>query len=209
MRRLTHQQAFGFAGEQEGGDGQHAGDAQRGHAIQDRHLQQLRGEQADQREAQAEQGGAVFQQHGERGGVLAAAEGFEVAQRTLGGAELAQRDPPRGALEHDRDAEHDVADQVVGGRLGIADVLDAFVGRYTGAGREHQQCHDEAPEVQLAPVAEGMQGVRLLLRAAQAIQQQQLVDGVHQGVDALAEHGRTAGNAGGDELGDGDCEVAG
>jgi len=54
-----------------------------------------------------------------------------------------------------------------------------------------------------------MHGIGLLLGTAQAVQQQQLVDGIHQRVDALAEHRRAARQPGGDELGDGDAQVAG
>ncbi|MNN71487.1 hypothetical protein D3C81_1874290 [compost metagenome] len=94
MGRLTDQQALGLAREQERRQRQHTGNAQRGDPIQHRHLQQLRGQQSDQGKAEAEQGGTVFQQHGEGGRILAATERLEVSQRALAAAELAQRNPP-------------------------------------------------------------------------------------------------------------------
>ncbi|MNI63999.1 hypothetical protein D3C73_1194150 [compost metagenome] len=78
---------------------------------------------------------------------------------------------------------------MIAGRLRLADVLDAFVGRDAGAGGEYQQGDDEAPEVQLAAVAERVQGVGGLLGTAQAVQQQHFVEGVDQRMHALAEHG--------------------
>ncbi len=46
-----------------------------------------------------------------------------------------------------------------------------------------------------------MYRVRRLAGAAQPVQQQHLVEGVDQRMHAFAEHGRAAGDAGGDELG--------
>ncbi|MNN68149.1 hypothetical protein D3C81_1838330 [compost metagenome] len=53
-----------------------------------------------------------------------------------------------------------------------------------------------------------MQGVGGLFGTAQTVQQQHFVEGIDQRVYALAEHGRAAGQASGDELGNGDGEVA-
>jgi hypothetical protein len=64
---------------------------------------------------------------------------------------------------------------VVGGRLRPADVLDALVRRNAGASGEHQQGDDEAPEVQLAAIAEWMHRVRRLAGTAQAVQQQEFI----------------------------------
>ena len=160
-------------------------------------------------EAGIPKGGAVFQQHGEGGRVLAAAEGLEIAERALGAPELAQRHPPRGALEQEGDAQHAVAQCVVAGGLWVADVLDAFVGRNARACSKHQQGDDEAPEVEFAPIAEGMHRIGCLAGTPQAVEQQQFVEGVDQRMHALAEHGRAAGDARGDELGHGDGQVAG
>src|SRR5262249_52832823 len=74
---------------------------------------------------------------------------------------------------------------------------------------EHQQRHDEAPEIELPAVAEGMADVGGLGGAPEPVEQQHLVDGVHQGVNAFAQHRGAAGQPGGHELHRGDRQVAG
>ena len=72
-----------------------------------------------------------------------------------------------------------------------------------------QQRDDEAPEVDLAPVAEGMRLVGRPLGAPEAVQEQHLVAGVDERMDAFAEHRGAARDPGGGELRDRDQQVAG
>ena len=75
-------------------------------------------------------------------------------------------------------------------RVGMQDVLDAFIKGNAGANREHQQRDDEAPEIQFAAVAERMAGVWRLFRLPHAVQQQTLIAGIDHRVDGFAEHRR-------------------
>ena len=85
--------------------------------------------------------------------------------------------------------------------------MHAFVHRHSGAEREHQHRDHEAPEIELAAVAERMEVVGRPLRRAAAPHQQQLVGGIDDAVHALGQHRRGAGDRGRDELGRGDAEV--
>ena len=85
---------------------------------------------------------------------------------------------------------------------------DALVDRYAGADGEDQKRHDEAPEIDLAAMAERVGAVGLGARAAQAVEQQHLVAGVDQRMHAFRQHRGRAGDRGGDELGDRDQQVA-
>src|SRR5213075_2972676 len=93
--------------------------------------------------------------------------------------------------------------------LGVADVVDAFIDRDARAEREDHQRDDEAPEIQLAAMAERVLGVRWALGAMQPVQQQDLVAAIHQGMDGFRQHGRAAGDYRGRGLGGCYEEVAG
>ncbi len=93
-------------------------------------------------------------------------------------------------------------------RGGVDDVGDALVDGHPAADGEDADGHDEAPEVDLHAVAERVLLVGGLRAAAQAVVEQDAVAGVHQGVDALGDHGRAAGEPGGHELDGGDGHVA-
>src|SRR3546814_1273383 len=69
---------------------QHA-DRQRSHPVQRRHLQPVRQRHADEREQQAEQCGAVFEQHRERARIIAFARRLQIATMPLDAPELGQR----------------------------------------------------------------------------------------------------------------------
>ena len=141
-------------------------------------------------------------------GSLLRRNGLEIAELALVATERAQCHHPRDAFEHERRRQHHVIDPGPGDRLGMPQVHDAFVDRHAGAHRQHQQRDHERPEVEFAPIAERMAFVWCLGRARAAVQQQQFVDRIHQRVHALADHGRAAGDRGGDELGDRDGHVA-
>jgi hypothetical protein len=79
-------------------------------------------------------------------------------------------------------------------------VVDALVQGHARSQREDGERDHEAPEVDLAAVPEGVRLVRGAGRTPQAVQQEDLVAGVDEGVHGLAEHRGAAGDGGGDEL---------
>src|SRR5262249_49854552 len=80
-------------------------------------------------------------------------------------------------------------------------VPDALVDRHTGAQRKNEQRDDKAPEVELAGVSQRMVAIGWPLGTAQSIQQQQLVAGIDQRMNRLAQHGRAVGKGGSGEVG--------
>src|SRR3569833_3406399 len=89
----------------------------------------------------------------------------------------------------------------------MGDVDDPFVDGNTRAEREYQHRDHEAPEVELAAVAERVVLIGRLLSLAPAPHQQQLIGRIDKTVDALREHRRRPGNRGGDELRNRDSDV--
>ncbi len=134
---------------------------------------------------------------------------MEVVEIALGLAEFLQRDPPRRAFEDHGHCYHHVVDGRIGDRILFENLLDALVERHAGAEREHQQSDNEAPEIKFTTEAQRMAFIGRAAGTAMAVQQQALIAGVDQRMDALAQHHRTAGPERRGELGDGDQEVAG
>ena len=125
----------------------------------------------------------------------------------LGLPELLERLQRRPAFEQEGDQQHDIGNDRRNRLFGVGDVDDAFVDRHARAEREDQHRDDEAPEIKLAPVTEGMKLVGRPLRRAAAPHQQQLVGRIDHAVNAFGEHRRRAGDRRRDELRDGDAEV--
>ena len=90
----------------------------------------------------------------------------------------------------------------------MENVRDPLVERHPGPHREDQEGDDEAPEVELATVAQRVRFIRGPSRATKTIEQEDLVARVHEGVNALADHGRAARDARGQELRQGDEHIA-
>lgn len=88
-------------------------------------------------------------------------------------------------------------------------MLPPFVDRHARADREDQDRDDERPEIQLAPIAEGVGGIGRALGALLSVQQQDLIAAVDQRMDPLRQHGGRTGDAGRDELGDRDAQIGG
>ena len=86
--------------------------------------------------------------------------------------------------------------------------INALIQRDARANRKDQHGDHEAPEIDLFAIAERKALVRRALGAAQAIQQQALVAGIHGRVDALGHHGRTAGKRRRGEFGHRNQQVA-
>ena len=84
----------------------------------------------------------------------------EPAELALGLPEFLERREGRPAFEQEGDEQHDIGDDRRHRLLGIGDVDDAFVDRHAGAEREHQDGDDEAPEIELAAVAERVDACR-------------------------------------------------
>ncbi len=89
----------------------------------------------------------------------------------------------------------------------VAHLLDALEEREQPAQAEQDERHDEAPEVALAAVSEGMFGRGLSAGPAAAEQQQALVARVGEGVGGLCQQTGRPGDEESHELGDGDAQV--
>ena len=89
----------------------------------------------------------------------------------------------------------------------MQDVEDAFVDRHSGAEREDQHGDDEAPEIELAAVAERMEPVGRPLRLPPTPHQQQLVGRIDDAVHAFGQHRRRAGDRRRDEFRSGNPKV--
>ena len=100
-----------------------------------------------------------------------------------------------------------IGSQTFSSSCGCVQLVDALVDREEAADREQDDRHDERVDVALAAVAERVLAVGRFLRLAAAEQQQQLVAGVGEGVDALGEHRGRAREEPRDELGQGDAHV--
>ena len=98
---------------------------------------------------------AILEQDDERGRILRPPDRLEPAEIALRGAEFAGTPRASTSLRAERrSAAPRYGDQRRHRRLGMRDVDDALVDRDAGAEREHQHRDDEAPEVELAAVAE-------------------------------------------------------
>ena len=207
--RLAGQEALALIGEKPRRHHQYEGDAERGDAVEDRQVQHIRQADADHRHDQPDEGRGVFQEDREDRRVLAAARRGEPARGDLLLAEFAKGHDPRGDLEQDRQAEHDIVDDDVLDRLGLDQLVHPLDRRHHRAEPEDQHRDDEHPEIELQPMAERMRGIGRPGGAAQPVQQQQLVAAVDRGMHRLAEHRRAAGDRRGDRFAQGDRDIAG
>ena len=205
---LADQQALALAGQEDRRCRKQKADADRGDAVERGHGEILRRRNTGCRDDDTDQRGAVLQKHDEGRRVLAAYERVPETGFPLDLAEIAEGDKPARPFEHKGEAEHDVVDRRIGAGIGRDHMLDALIEGEPGAERKDQHGDDEAPEIQFAPMAEGMLAVRRLLRPVLAVKQEQFVAGVDEGMEALAEHRRAAGKQRGGEFGDGDEEIA-
>lgn len=90
----------------------------------------------------------------------------------------------------------------------VEDLVNPLVDGDAGADGKDQDRDDKGPEIELDAIAEGVLLVGGLPGLFQPVQQETLVARVDQRVDALRHHGGGAGPCGGNELGDGNEEVA-
>ncbi len=91
--------------------------------------------------------------------------------------------------------------------MGVAHRIEAMLeGEHRAADEEHHR-HHEAPEVHLLAASEGMLGRGGTTGHQHSPQQQRLVAGVGDRVEAFGEHGNAAGQRRHDELGHRDDRV--
>ena len=79
-------------------------------------------------------------------------------------------------------------------------MLPSLVDRNSAAKRENQHGNDETPEVDLLAVPERKFAARRQVRALNSVQQQNLIAGINQRMNALAHHCRAASDTGGSKL---------
>ena len=208
LRGLADEQALALAAEERGHQGEQDPDRDGSDTIEDGTVEDLRRHRPRQRDEQAEDGRAVLEQDHERRRVLAPPRRLQEALLALLAPEFLEGDPPGGALEDEGQREHHVVHGGSGDGFGMTNVEDPLVDGNARAQREDGEGDHEAPEVDLAAVAEGVRLVRRARGAAEAVQEKHLVAGVDEGMHGFAEHGRAARDPGGDELRGGHQEVA-
>src|SRR5450830_1220239 len=190
---FANQQTLGFLRQDRSGDGENQADDDRGDAIPYRRVEMLGQPNAGERGDNAENGRGILQQHNEGRRILAAQDFSRQFGITPGSLELVQRQQPRAAFEDQRRQQDDISHGGVFYRFGIEDVMHAFVDRQTSTQSKDQHRHHETPEIHLTTIAQRMIMIGSVLGAMQAIEQQYLVAHIDRRVDALAEHGGTAG----------------
>ena len=89
----------------------------------------------------------------------------------------------------------------------MIEMPDAFVHRHPTAQSEDRDGHDQRPEVKFFPMAKRVCEVGRSPALAQSVQEQRAVACIDQRVDTFRQHRRTAGERGGDELGNGNGDV--
>lgn len=145
----------------------------------------MRDGDAEGRDREARERGRILQQHREEGGVLRAAERAEYGCIAAPAVELLDGTRGGDAFEEEGDGENHVVDDGVGDGVRVEQLLDALVNGNARAQREQQDRDDEAPEIELFRIAEGVDGIGGPLGAPDAVQEQHLVSGVDEGVDRL------------------------
>src|SRR5690349_7614621 len=126
MCGLTKQQPFRLASEHQRYDEKHRGDTERSEPIEPWCVELHRCRDSRSGDDQPQERGSVLEQHRERGGILAAAEGIQKALPALAGTKCLEPEPPRDRFEHESRAEHDVIYECVADRLRMQDVLHAL-----------------------------------------------------------------------------------
>ena len=208
-RRLADEQTLALIGKHPRGAGEYDADDYGGDGVENRVARNLGQADADQRRAETQHRCAVLEQDCEHRGVLAALYRLEVAQCPLGLAKFVKGHPPGRSLEQYGEAQYGVVHQGFLQRVGMLQLADSFINGQARPQGEDQDSHHESPEIEFHAVTERVARVRRLLGALHAVQHEDLVAGVHHRMDGLAEHGGTAGDACGDELGNRDQAVAG
>ena len=139
IRALADEQALGFSCEQYCRHCENKTDQNRGCSVQDRKVQPYREVDAGEGDQQADEGGAVLEQHDERRWILAVADRPEKIGIALFAFEIAQGEPPRAAVEQSRKPQDDVIDPGILNWLGVQDVTDAFIEGDTCPERENEK----------------------------------------------------------------------
>ncbi len=88
-------------------------------------------------------------------------------------------------------------------------MVDALIAGYRGPDHEHLNGHDEAPEVELATVSEGMVGVGRSGGSFDAIQDKEFVGRVDDRMNTLTQHRGAPGDCRRSEFHGRNREIAG
>ena len=205
---LADQQLLRFSREQCRDRRENDRDGERGHSIPAGIPSANRERGPGSRREDAQNRGTVFEHHDECRRIFRAAKRFPPASIALGRAKCTDTDEPGCSFERQRHAKDDENNAGPLDRHGVQQATQPLIDRHTGAQRKNQQGDHEAPEIQLTSVPQRVAAVGGTGRARDAVEQQKLVDGVDQGMHGFAQHGRRAGDGGGDELRRGHQQVA-
>lgn len=186
--RLAEQQRLGLGGENDRDHDQEDADAQGADAVPDAVPGAQRQADASEGQDQADERAQVLEEDDREFRCLGPTDELRPGQLAPGLVGLGDGRTEGEALGDDREDQH--ADRPVPGLdlVGVLDLLVALVdGEHATDGEQHDG-DEEGVDVALAPVSEGVLRGRLALGLLAAEQQETLVAGVRQRVDALRQH---------------------
>lgn len=189
---LAQQQRLGLGGQDQGDQHQQRADAHRADAVPDTVAGGEGEADAAQREHQTDQCAEVLQQDDRQLGGLGAA--YELGPGLLAAqlVGLLDRRTEGEALGDDREDQDADRPVPVVQLVRLVDLLVALVEREDATDGEQDDGDEEAVDVALAAVSEGVLGGRRALGLLASEQQQALVAGVRDGVHTFGQHrGRT------------------
>lgn len=185
---FAEEEGFGLGGEDEGDEDEEDTDADGADAVPDAVVGEEGESDAAEGEDEADEGAEVLEEDdGEFGGLGAADElgpgegAAEFVGLLDGGAE-------GEALGDDREDEDADGPVPVLDLVGVLDLLVALVDGEHAADGEEDDGDEEGVDVALAAVAEGVLGGGFALGLLAADEEEGLVAGVGEGVDAFGEH---------------------
>jgi hypothetical protein len=157
---------------------------------------------AESGQGDSDQGGGVLDEHGVHEDIHAAlGRAPQALARSTMAVDFLLGHAPAPPLEDGGNGQHDVVPGRIGQRRRVHQAEDAFIDGDSAADGEDRQRHDQRPDIGGLAVAEGMPFVHGALAAPHADEQQEIVAGVDERMDALGQHRGTAGHRRDQELG--------
>ncbi len=187
-RGLAEEQGLGLGGQDEGDQDEEDADADGADAVPDAVAGEQGQADAAEGEDEADEGAEVLQEDDGQFGGLGAADVLDPGEGAAGLVGLLDGGAEGVALGEDREDEDADRPVPVFDVVGVADLLVALVDGEHAADGEEDDGDEEGVDVPLAAVAEGVLRGRLALGALAADEEQELVAGVGDRVDALRQH---------------------
>ena len=120
---------------------------------------------------------------------------------------FAQTAPPRDRLRRNRKYQHPDGPPGRGQRLGMGQLVEAFIQREQPADAEQDDRDQERPRINRLAIAQRKIGRGRTFGVTQANQQQALIAGIRQRMDGFGQHGAAAGDDRRHALGNRDGQI--